>query len=86
MDRKKKVFKPIITRVKLNPEQAVLSCYCYSDGWEIQTAPSASRYGAASGLIVCFGSKSSRENAVSCSSPSRGEAYVAPWNPSAPGS
>ncbi len=23
-------FKPIITRIKLNPEQAVLSCACFS--------------------------------------------------------
>lgn len=29
MTRKPK-FKPLITRVKLNPEQAVLSCTCYS--------------------------------------------------------
>jgi|GEM_PF-1980430 len=25
-------FKPIITRIKLNPEQAVLACACYSAG------------------------------------------------------
>ncbi len=25
-------FKPIITRVKLNPEQAVLQCTCYNTG------------------------------------------------------
>jgi len=30
MADKKKKFKPVITRVKLNPEQAVLSCACYS--------------------------------------------------------
>jgi hypothetical protein len=29
---KKQKFKPEITRVKLNPEQAVLSCSCYSNG------------------------------------------------------
>ncbi len=28
MSRKPK-FKPVITRIKLNPEQAVLSCNCY---------------------------------------------------------
>lgn len=27
---KKPKFKPVITRVKLNPEQAVLTCNCYS--------------------------------------------------------
>ena len=31
MTRKPK-FKPVITRVKLNPEQAVLTCNCYSGG------------------------------------------------------
>jgi len=25
-------FRPIITRVKLNPEQAVLQCACYNTG------------------------------------------------------
>jgi hypothetical protein len=29
---KKKKFRPVITRVKLNPEQAVLMCGCYT-GW-----------------------------------------------------
>jgi len=32
MVRKKK-FKPVITRVKLNPEQAVLACDCYHSGF-----------------------------------------------------
>jgi len=31
---KKLKFKPIITRVKLNPEQAVLTCPGYSYGWD----------------------------------------------------
>ncbi len=31
MGRKPK-FKPVITRVKLNPEQAVLTCDCYNLG------------------------------------------------------
>ncbi len=31
MPRKPK-FRPVITRVKLNPEQAVLSCNCFRDG------------------------------------------------------
>jgi len=30
---KKKRFKPVITQVKLNPEQAVLTCYCYNTGY-----------------------------------------------------
>jgi len=29
MSRKPK-FKPVITRIKLNPEQAVLACACYA--------------------------------------------------------
>ncbi len=32
MGRKPK-FKPEITRVKLNPEQAVLTCFCYNTGY-----------------------------------------------------
>jgi hypothetical protein len=28
-------FKPKITRVKLNPEQAVLACSCFHDGWQV---------------------------------------------------
>lgn len=31
MPRKPK-FRPVITRIKLNPEQAVLTCNCYSRG------------------------------------------------------
>ena len=31
MSRKPK-FKPVVTRIKLNPEQAVLSCSCYNTG------------------------------------------------------
>lgn len=31
---KKAKFNPEITRVKLNPEQAVLACPCYSNGWD----------------------------------------------------
>lgn len=26
-------FKPVISRVKLNPEQAVLACFGYTSGW-----------------------------------------------------
>ena len=31
---KKLKFKPEITRIKLNPEQAVLSCTCYDTGYQ----------------------------------------------------
>jgi len=30
---RKMKFRPEITRVKLNPEQAVLTCNCYAAGW-----------------------------------------------------
>lgn len=41
--QKKNKFKPLITRVKLNPEQAVLTCSCYS----VQRS-----YGGAESLFV----------------------------------
>lgn len=31
--KKKPVFKPLVTRVRLNPEQAVLACSCYDTSW-----------------------------------------------------
>jgi hypothetical protein len=31
MDGIKLKFKPVVTRIKLNPEQAVLTCNCYSN-------------------------------------------------------
>jgi hypothetical protein len=34
MPRKPK-FRPVITRVKLNPEQAVLTCECYDTGLKV---------------------------------------------------
>jgi len=37
MPRKPK-FKPEITRVKLNPEQAVLACPCYVSGYRTGTS------------------------------------------------
>jgi len=30
-------FKPSISRVKLNPEQAVLQCNCYSEGRKLKS-------------------------------------------------
>ena len=35
--KKKPRFNPEITRVKLNPEQAVLFCQCYSEGLYVTT-------------------------------------------------
>jgi len=34
---KKLKFKPVITRVKLNPEQAVLTCPGYAYGWDAES-------------------------------------------------
>lgn len=34
---KKPKFKPLITRVKLNPEQAILQCSCYLSGSRIDS-------------------------------------------------
>lgn len=34
MGRKPK-FKPMITRIKLNPEQAVLTCNCFNAGFRL---------------------------------------------------
>ena len=33
-NNKKEKFNPIITKIKLNYEQAVLSCSCYNTGWQ----------------------------------------------------
>jgi len=38
MGHKKLKFRPVITRVRLNPEQAVLACSCYSGGWQLYLA------------------------------------------------
>jgi len=42
MARKPK-FKPVITRVKLNPEQAVLTCACHTVGYQHGTATAGFR-------------------------------------------
>ncbi len=47
-------FKPVITRIKLNPEQAVLACQCYTRGYLSGAAAStrrASTCTAAKGLV-----------------------------------
>lgn len=44
MSRKPK-FNPEITRVKLNPEQAVLACSCWSNAFYVSDATSGSREG-----------------------------------------
>ena len=54
--RKKKKFKPVITRVRLNPEQAVLSCDCYQYGWKDTNTKEAAYYDRCN-IISFFGSK-----------------------------
>lgn len=52
---KKAKFKPLITRIKLNPEQTVLACNCYDQGRLVssnQTAGSTS-------VCSCAGDKNS---------------------------
>ncbi len=36
---KKPKFRPKITRIKLNPEQAVLACTCWMTGTTVNTNP-----------------------------------------------
>lgn len=66
MGKKKKKFKPVITRVKLNPEQAVLACSCFSTGY---MWPGTNEYSTSwcSGKDVMFGGSTS-VNAGSTSS------------------
>lgn len=47
MSRKAK-FRPVITRVKLNPEQAVLACSCFSTGHVVGASHNAATLYAAS--------------------------------------
>lgn len=51
MSRTKPKFKPEITRVKLNPEQAVLLCGCYGAGLKW----AATIYWSGNGPWTCSG-------------------------------
>ncbi len=55
---KKPKFKPVITRVKLNPEQAVLTCSCY-DNDEISG-------GSETGFSVCVYANPRKKGEVAC--------------------
>ena len=58
MPRKPK-FKPEITRIALNPEQAVLTCECYNVGAWIYTAKFQA--GVPTGAQICnYGTKQKR--------------------------
>jgi len=50
---KKLKFKPEITRIKLNPEQAVLSCSCYNHRVEAKET-SGSYWGILAGGYSCL--------------------------------
>ena len=50
--RRKPKFRPRITRIKLNPEQAVLSCSCYNTG-NRDGGPVRWGYWIGSGIDVC---------------------------------
>lgn len=72
---KKPKFKPIITRIKLNPEQAVLACACYMSGRRWYTA--GTRDQSASLSSVCSGSgKVGAGSTYYCPTPGSGGAYT----------
>ncbi len=54
MGRKPK-FWPRITRIKLDPEQAVLSCTCYVNGWRKWPIGGGSFSGLCSGRSLVSG-------------------------------
>lgn len=47
-------FKPVITRVKLNPEQAVLSCTCFSEGYTQPSQGPARNNPAWTNIYRCY--------------------------------
>jgi hypothetical protein len=51
MSRKLK-FKPKITQVKLNPEQAVLACVCYNQNYDYQNTTKA-KYSTGESKTLC---------------------------------
>ena len=53
MSRKPK-FKPVLTRVKLNPEQAVLSCNCYTSGQHAEGRFGGTNYWGTSYGTGCY--------------------------------
>jgi len=72
MNRKSK-FKPIVTRIELNPEQAVLTCDCYvsAGGYNLDTGYrySSSLYHTQSGFVtrICSaGVKTKNDNYAYC--------------------
>ena len=67
---KKQKFRPRISRVKLNPEQAVLSCSCFSGGW-IPVEWSWWPHGGARANICDSGSRTN--NLWACGAPHTGD-------------
>lgn len=58
--RQKPEFKPVITRIKLNPEQAVLSCACFGRG--LYVARAGTTRTAAANSLCGSGSRGSRRS------------------------
>ena len=68
-------FKPEITRIKLNPEQAVLTCNCYDDNtrWLVTSAMYAS---VPTSWSLCSGkTKEARTPCVTTESAISGSSY-----------
>lgn len=61
---KKERFEPVITRIKLNPEQAVLTCNCHSVGRKTYSAS---------------GGNAGNSNAIACWGGARGGRCQAHW-------
>jgi hypothetical protein len=80
MARKPK-FKPIVTRVKLNPEQAVLACGCYNGGWNY----TSTGFAFYSTLTACSTGRNLLVNGSTCWGPSSWW-YGLVVNPSSPSS
>jgi len=71
MGRKPK-FKPRITRIKLNPEQAVLTCTCYA--WEVRPGSHLVGVRAESWLMgVCSGPAKFTTNLIKSYTPAGGD-------------
>jgi len=60
---RKPEFKPAVTRVKLNPEQAVLQCNCFASGMASQTIMPE-----IAGTLACFAAPPKTEGLSSMTS------------------
>jgi len=58
--KKKSKFKPMITRIKLNPEQAVLACTCYNVGRRATAGANDWRNDGTTNALYCSSRSESR--------------------------